>query len=70
MTPYPLLLLSTEMVVAPTETPGVAIRSSSLPDQGSDDEDNSCDEEEEVKKVKISVFNVTVTVMCHIMDQV
>jgi ATP-dependent RNA helicase DHX36 len=49
VTPYPLLLLSTEMVVAPTETPGVAIRSSSLPDQGSDDEDNSCDEEEEVK---------------------
>lgn len=70
MTPHPLLLLSTEMVVAPTKTNGVAFRSSSIPDEGSDDEDNSCDEEGEVKKVKISVSNVAVTVMCHIMDQV
>ena len=54
--------------MAPTER--AEVESSSFPDQGSDDEDNSCDEEEEVRKVKISVSNLTVTVMCHIMDQV
>lgn len=67
VTPHPLLLLSTEMVVAPTEThsdnpPGP---SSSFLDEGSDDEDNSCDEGGEVRQAKISVCNLTTTFMCH-----